>query len=403
MGRAKPPAIIGGCAMNVQTLATTLQFIVDLDSKLGLQTNLQSVRSSLDQLVQSPANPTQQSNLAVALAAFKEAAEKLGESISPPYRALIKELGDDRFFDPAIAEEVMASIASNAMTPSVARDFVQKLATEREAFLAVVRSTLEGVKRLGVQGEPLPAGSAQMAFMVPREIFENHLGEFAAELKFLNRLLTNVGEALTGQAEPVDLKNLSSSMPTIIIAAGLAAMNAVGNVVNKFLDAWKKAEEIREIRERVKKAGMRKPEMLTSLTEEITTIIEEVAEVSTTEIISQSTVEPGRKNELEAAIRRDVFKLFGQLERGLIVEIRVEPAGPKDKDSADPNLEGLRLLSRTLQFPPVSNEPVLLTNGDIDEPEPEFAIKRTSTRRESKGTTSKRTSMKQDVPVDGEN
>ncbi len=354
--------------MNVQTFASTLQFLTDLDGSLELQPRLDAVGTSLDNLVQSPAHPTHQSSLAAAMTAFSASAAKLSEKISPAMRALVNELGGGKFFDPGMAEEVRIMIANNAMTPSVARDYVKKFASDRNTFLQKVRSTLEGIRGLGIEGEALPAGSAELAFLVPRQIFDNELGTFAKELAFFNRLIKNVSEALAGEPEPIQLRQISSSVPTITVAAALTAMAAIGTMVNKFLDAWKKVEEIREIRQKLSKIGMKKKATITELTEEIVETVNEVVEESTSEIIAKSQVESGRKNELEGFIKRDMLKLFGQLERGLVVEIRVNPAATKS-DEANEDINTLRTLSSILQFPAMNSDPVLLTSigdGDFD-------------------------------------
>jgi hypothetical protein len=256
------------------------------------------------------------------------------------------------------------------------------LSTEREAYLGVLNSTNQGVRKLGIKGEQLPTGSAEMAFLIPRGIFGNDLGTFAKELGFLNRLITHVSEVLTAHAEPVELGQISSSDPTITLATGLAAMTFIGNAVNKFLDAWKKVEEIREIRQRLNKLGMRKN--LTELTDEITSTVNEVVEESTTEILAHAQVEDGRKNELGGVIRKDLLRLFGQVEQGLVVEIRVSPPQKADAD-ADPNLETLKVLSQTLQFPAMKNQPILLSSGDLLDDEDYGVI----TRRHKKTTTTK--------------
>jgi hypothetical protein len=110
--------------MNVETLASTLQFLTDLDKNLGIQNKLQAVLSSLENLVQSPADPQYQASLASTLSAFEGAVATLTERISPAVRALIKELDGEKFFDPAMVTDVKQAIVTNAMTPSVARDFV---------------------------------------------------------------------------------------------------------------------------------------------------------------------------------------------------------------------------------------------------------------------------------------
>jgi hypothetical protein len=356
--------------MNVPRLYETLRFVDELERRLGLQQKLEAIKSSLDNLVQAPAHPPHQSTLASALNAFADAASKLGEETSPAHSALIAEIGGGEFFDPSMAESVKRVIASNAMTPSVARDSVQKLAKDRATFLADLAATHQGIRKLGVQGDPLAPGSAVMAFLIPRDLFKNHLGTFAKELSFVNQLILHFGEAVTGEVQPVELNDISSSVPTISIAAAVAVMMAIGAVVNKFLDAWKKVEEIREIRGRLSKIGMRRKATIDELTAEITSTVNDVVDESTEMLLSASPVDDGRKNELRVAIKRDTFRLFGQIERGLAVEIRVEPYGPKAQADANSKtaLEDLRVLSRSLQFPQIVGEPVLLTSGDLEEP-----------------------------------
>jgi len=62
-------------------------------------------------------------------------------SLSASERAAIAEIGGGEFFDPDLAEKVKASIAANAMTPSVARDFVLDVATRRAEFLRTIKTT----------------------------------------------------------------------------------------------------------------------------------------------------------------------------------------------------------------------------------------------------------------------
>ena len=69
--------------MTVERLSSILKFLDDLDTLLGLQTNLEAVKDALANLTSSPANPPYQSTLASALEAFSAAAKRLGEAIAP--------------------------------------------------------------------------------------------------------------------------------------------------------------------------------------------------------------------------------------------------------------------------------------------------------------------------------
>jgi hypothetical protein len=330
-----------------------------------------------------PANPQQQSTLATALAAFANAARHLSEALTPSISSSITDLGGADFFDPSIAESVQAAVASNAMTPSVARDFVQNLATRRATFLGTVGQTLEGLNNLGVKGGSLPPGTADLAFLIPRDLFDNQLTSFAKELHFISRMIQNFSEALTGKAEPVVLEELSSSVPTVAVAASLTVVAALATMVNKFLDAWIKVEKIRKLRAELTDMGL-KCKALEELSETINTTVTEVIEESTRTTISYYGGDPGRKNELETALGQDTRRLFGQIERGLIIQFRAEPS-EEASEQDQKAIETVDRVTRVLHFPPPVDQPVLLTNGEVLEGDLE--IQKVSKRVETKKTT----------------
>ena len=387
-------SLVEECEVNMtaQKLYRILKFLDDLDRNLGLQKALQSVRDALNSLVNSPAAPQYQSVLATALAAFTSSAAKLGESIAPLEAMLIANMGGVEFFDPSIAEKVKASIATNAMTPTVARDFVQGLASRREEFLATVRSTLRGLADLQFTDAKIEPGSAEMAFLIPRDLFDNELGTFAKELTFINSLIRDVSEGRTGEAESVELQELSSSVPTVALAAKGVVVEAIAVIVNKFLEAWKKIEEIREIRERLAKIGM-KGTALDELTAQVATTVEEVVEESTTTVLMEYNGDGGRKNELTIALTQDMHRLFGQIERGLAVEFHAEPKQGEQDEANRKALEAVSALSKQMRFPQIANEPLLLTNGEVVEGPVEGVriFKRTTVRKSIKKETQKQT------------
>lgn len=276
-------------------------------------------------------------------------------------------MGGGEFFDPLIADKVTNSIQTNAMTPSVARDFVQDLANKRAAFLSTVRGAKQNLEKLGIRESGLTPGSADLAFLIPRDIFQNHLGEFAKELNFISRLIQHFGEAVTGHAQPVELEQLSSSVPTVTLLANIGVVTAIAVVVNKFLEAWEKIETIRKIRQELIEIGM-KGTAVEELTEQIATTVDEVVEESTTLVLTNYKGDGNRKNELGNALRQDARRLFGQIERGLTVEVRVEPK-PKADPESQKALETVADLGKKLQFPQIAHDPILLEGDEILEGE----------------------------------
>jgi hypothetical protein len=381
--------------MTSERLYSLLQFLDSIDKRLGIQNSLESVRDALSALANQPAQPTLQNNLATALGQFASAAIKLSDAITPSETSAIREIGGGEFFDPAISEKVTNSVQTNAMTPSVPRDFVADLAARRSTFLATVRSTLKGLKELGITDSGLAVGTADIAFLIPRDLFDNKLQSFAKELSFISRLVQDFTEAQTGQAKPVVLEALSSSVPTVALAADLAVLALLGTVVNKFLAAWEKIEKIRKVRAELASMGL-KGVALEQLTDQITTTVNEVVEESTELVLANYKDNKNRKNELANSIRQDTRRLFGQVERGLTVEFRTGP----EPDAATENQETLRQIANTakqLKFPEVSAEPLLLEAGKVIDDDADVQI----VHRTTKKTTTQTTTSKKAGPKEG--
>jgi hypothetical protein len=379
--------------MTSETLYGILQFLDTLDNKLKLQTSLEAIASSLDNLVSAPAQPQYQSDLASGLTSFESAASRMAASMSPSQLAAVEAMGGEEFFDPSLFDKVKNSVQMNAMTPAVARDFVKDLAKRRATFLATVRSVRKGLESLGVQESGLQPGSADMAFLIPRGMFENQLGPFATELKFISRLIEHYSEAITGTAQEAQLEELSSSVPTVALVAAVPVVGAIAAVVNKFLEAWEKIERIRKVRVELTDMGIRRT-AVDELTEEITTTVDEVVEESTELVLANYKGDGGRRSELENGIRQVTQRLFGQIERGLTVEFRVKANANEEEPDVQKSLETIETIASALKFPEVSKEPMLLGSGEVLEGEL-LAVK------QSKRTTTHKTTVSRKGTKDG--
>lgn len=356
--------------MTADKLIEILSKMVRLDQELQIQSSLSQIRDALTNLTSSPGAAQQQNILATAMATFSNGAHQLRDQINPSECAAIDELGGSEFFDPGIADKVRDSVERNAMTPSVARDFVQDVASRRETFMERVRSSLDGLKMLlsGSASSRKTIGPGEAAFVIPREIFKNELGSFAKEVNFINQLVEHLSEAATGEVQTVELQSLSSSNPMIAIAAGLGVLKLLGTVINSFLDAWAKIQKMRKVAEDVKELGLSKTASK-EMEETILTTVEEVVEQSTRMSLENFSADGSRRNELKNGLRRDIRRLYGQIEIGLTVEIRAHDGKAPSDDESKKDLAALAELAKNMHFPVVSKQPILLTSGEILEGE----------------------------------
>jgi hypothetical protein len=137
------------------------------------------------------------------------------------------------------------------------------------------------------------------------------------------------------------------------------------------------------VREDLVEIGM-KGKAVDELTEQVTTIIEETVEESTKIVLKNyNGNDDGRKSELQNAIRTDVRRLYGQIERGLTVEFRADPKDAQDEDKEP--LQTIVDLSNKMKFPGAAPEPLLLQSGEVLEGEIYRKVtKRTTTQKSPK-------------------
>jgi len=369
--------------MTSQKLLEALQLMVNLDDRLSLQSSLNQIRDNLAELVGQPATPQFQTGLAAGMSEFSAGIGHLRNEITPSQFGTIAELGGKEFFDPSLADKVRGQIERNAMTPRVASDFVNDISERRTAFLQTVNTTLNGLRSLH-SAEPPEANLApgEAAFTIPRALFDNLLGKFSKELSFISLMMEHLGEAATGAIQPVELEYLASSFPVVAIGADLGLLTLLAKVIGSFLDAWKKVEEIREIRDRLKAVGA-SGAACEEMDERIVTTVEEVVEESTRLALSSYPDDNGRRNELENGLKMDLHRLFGQIERGLTVEIRTNEPTKADPSTVAESA-ALADLAKGLVFPVAAKMPMLLSSSEILEGE--VSSKKVTTTR----TTRKR-------------
>lgn len=375
--------------MNVERFRATLDLMTGLDKSLRIQTWVDQIRDNLANLAGTPAQPSFQTALANALGSLTDASEELEEQVTPEQFSLIRELGGSPYFDPDLAARLKAEIAANAMTPSIPRDAVQRYSSERSAFMETLRTTLAGLNSLGIKGQELEPGSADVSFAIPGDIFGNELGAFAKELTFIDRLIRHLGEALADSSETIRLQGLSSSTPTVAITAGIKVISSLADLVTKFLTAWEKVEKYRKARQNLTELGL-SGKALEEITDQIATTIEEVIEESVELTLFGFTEDHGRKNELHNALIQDTRRLFGQIERGLTIQFRAQPKEDEEGEDADA-LTAIQQAAQKLSFPAVQSEPMLLASAAVVEGDvPVFKyVKKTTSKKTTTKTGAK--------------
>jgi hypothetical protein len=348
-------------AMTSEKLLQTIKFLVDIDQLNTLQPTLDAIGSTLASLASAPAQPTYQESLAKQLDTLDSSVASMALELTPARVNAIEKIGAGGFFNPHIADEVRRAVSQNAMTPTVARDVVQRLASRRSSYITNLETTLQGLMELGIKETSPSAGTADLSFIVPRDLFDNDLGRLSAELRFINRLLRHYGEAITGETYIVRLEELSSSDPTIAVLATLELAEHIASTVSKLIELWKTISKWLDARNNLVELDL-EGEALNQITEKATKRIESVIEETVEETITTTKYRGPRKNELRNALLIDTRVLYGQLERGLVVEVRAQPPTSPTEDETK-SFNNINELNKIMVFPSRNPHPLFLPSA----------------------------------------
>jgi hypothetical protein len=367
--------------MNIGRLVSFIDFVGEQEQRYSVQEKLSALDSALNEFVSSPQNPELQSRVSSNLTEFQAAVFKLRAAYTQARLDMLRDISGGEVLGPEIGNWVARWISSNAMTPVVARDFLSDLKARREKKLTELRETKTYLNNLGLQPETPPIGQAELAFLIPRPLFENDFDRFIRELGQVRQIIRSTSEATTGSVESISIGEISSSDPLLFLGVSPATILVLAATVKWLLDALKSSLEIRDLYSRGKEIGL-PPKVLKGMEDAVTERLYESIDKRVIQILQNFRGDEQRKNELSNALTMDTRQLLARLERGMKVEIRVGAIENAD-NSAQPvgdlarQLAQLDALSKELIFPKLEGEPLVQLTGPqteaLDEGQPEEA------------------------------
>lgn len=319
--------------MNVERLH---RILIDLDRDLKTDkiiTLVQQIRDHLQNQVNQPNQPTHQTNLVNSLNNLYKALEnsKFNE-YSPSWKEIISEISGEIELGIPLKNRIEGILASNSITPANALEEIKKIFDNLQTFQTAIKSTLTGLKALGIEEEDLEAGQCELGYTIPREYVENKLSELKDEISELNFILNNISEAVTGEKQEYEVKTISSSDFLLYVIIGLQVADVLSNATERILNIYKGILEIKLLRNQLKEQGI--PASKTKsidthangmMKEEIKSIVKEVMD-------EHYEGDNGRKNELQNGLTISLNKLANRIDKGFNVEIRVEPLPEPQED-----------------------------------------------------------------------
>ena len=162
--------------MNVSRLLEFIDEILDLEDSSNVQGSLRDLDGALQNVVNQPQDASQQTNAAKALASLESAIDLLNENLTPAAWEFLVEHNSDWAFSQTLAENISKEMAANGITPAVAKAASEDLTHKRQKLLDHFRGAKTQLEALGFQPLKLEPGTAELGFLIPRDLFQNTLG-----------------------------------------------------------------------------------------------------------------------------------------------------------------------------------------------------------------------------------
>lgn len=359
--------------MNASRLLEIVTHLLDEEAKERIQKRLNGVKAAVDQLVTTPSEPTHQKAVSDSLETLRSSLDRTRSSFQAAQIKLLDEIGASRFFIDDLAGEIAGWIAEGPATPAVAQEKLAALVGERTAYVTQITQLRDSLVAVGIEVAELEPGEAEIGFMLPRDLFDNHLDKLIGELRVVRRILRAFSEVATGSAESIEVRQISTSDPLFFFGLDPATITLVGVVITWALNTWKQVEEIRKVRAETASIPALKDEPIQQLFEgTINKTIAAAVEAKVEEVVSTIEGKEARKNEQRTDIKWALESILARVERGMTVEIRMLPPPQQpDENGENPPLpsqfQELNEISRQMVFPKMKGDPILqLTAADAE-------------------------------------
>ena len=292
--------------------------------------------------------------------------QELIESFTPAEVELMAEIGAVPHFATDITEEIAAAARQNAVTPAVVLQTLQASLVKRKEYVRHLSSLRDSLQAVGIEPTALQPGEAEVGVLLPRSLFKNEFHTLIRELAVLDRVFRIFSEAVTGKAEPIEVRQISTTDPIFGFGMSLGVIIAIGKTVTWALGTWKTVEEIRKLRsETQKNPAFTEADIKQFFDTKIEKSIEEAIKNKAAELVPVTPAEAGRSQELHAGMEWALRSILTRIERGMTVEVRFIPP-PKPPEGADPLSEEqtkpyaeLSAIVPQLRFPLAQSDPIL--------------------------------------------
>jgi hypothetical protein len=349
--------------MNAERLHVIARTLKQELAQKRITENLQTLVNSLQSIVQSTNQSTQQNLVSSRDAFLTSVTDTPSDSFTPAWRQVLVELGGEELFGKKLKQQVQQILSDNQITPAVSHQKLSEILSKLQTFKSALDQLVAGFTSFHIGSEELAPGEAEITLLIPRVEVDDKLDDFTNELEEMEFILNTFSEVATGHKDDLKIRSVSSSGLMIFLAASPAFAAIIAKVVDLIVGQYKKILEIKKLQLEIERLQL--PDEISAKTKEhANSLMETEIDKFTVEIIKQYPLRNAeRKNELTTAVKISLNRVANRIDRGFNFEVRIEPPKALAKDA--PENKEVQLAVQTIQAASVNMQYMRLEGPPI--------------------------------------
>ncbi|MGB5644181.1 MAG: hypothetical protein WBO16_13975, partial [Gammaproteobacteria bacterium] len=294
-------------------------------ARVGVVSLVNQAIQALQQQVNQPQQPNHQQQLSGHLTNLYQKLEGSPvDDFSPAWRNAMEELGVTDEFGQKLEARVRGIFERNQITPQAALEEMKKLHEDLSGTETQLTGLISGLVYFGVGEDELETDECEVGIAIPRSYVNDNLKAFGAELIELEKSLLVFSELATGQREPLEIRQISSSELSVFLEYLPEIGACIAIAIERIVSLYKQLLEIKTLKKGL--VAQEVPEdKLTGIEDHAASIVSPKLDELANELMQKygAHLDPARKNEVSIEVRHSLNKMANRIDRGFNIELRV--------------------------------------------------------------------------------
>ena len=289
---------------------------------------------SLQNQINQPQEPNHQQQLSNHLTNLYDKLEGSPvDDFSPAWRDAMEKLSVSDEFGEKLEARVRCIFERNQITSQTALEEMKELHEDLSETETQLSALVSGLEYFGVGEDELETDECEVGIIIQRVYVKDNLKAFGAELIELEKSLLVFSELATGQREPLEIRQISSSELSVFLDYIPEIGACIAIAVERIVALYKQLLEIKKLKKDL--VAQEVPEdKLAGIEEHAASIVSPKLDDLANELMEKfgSHLDPSRKNEVSIEVRHSLNKIANRIDRGFNIELRVSEQAQDEED-----------------------------------------------------------------------